>query len=59
MRGTQGSTWTRLGYTYDWGSKGSNKYGLSQFLVVPGAEVEVRFTKNIKSYIQWMNDRNN
>lgn len=59
VRGTQGSTWTRLGYTYDWGNKGSNKYGLSQFLVVPGAEVEVRFTKNIKSYIQWMNDRNN
>ena len=59
VKGARGRTWTRLGYTYDWGSKSSNKYGLSQFLVVPGAEVEVRFTKNIKAYIQWMNDRNN
>ena len=59
VKGREGRTWTRLGYTYDWGSKGNNKYGLSEFLVVPGAEVEVRFTKNIKAYIQWMNDRNN
>ena len=59
VKGREGRTWTRLGYTYDWGSKGSNKYGLSEFLVVPGAEVEVRFTKNIKAYIQWMNDRIN
>jgi hypothetical protein len=59
VKGREGRTWTRLGYTYDWGSKGSNKYGLSEFLVVPGAEVEVRFTKNLKSYFQWMNDRNN
>ena len=59
VKGREGRTWTRLGYTYDWGSKGSNKYGLSEFLVVPGAEVDVRFTKNLKSYFQWMNDRNN
>lgn len=55
----KGYPWTRLGYTYDWGARGSNKYGLSEFLVMPGAEVEVRFTKNIKSYVQWLDDRSN
>lgn len=59
VKGGKGYPWTRLGYTYDWGARGSNKYGVSEFLIVPGAEVEVRFTKNIKSYLQWMDDRNN
>lgn len=56
--GPKGYPWTRLGYTYDWGST-SGKYGLSEFIVLPGAEVEVRFTKNMKSFLQWLNDRKN
>lgn len=52
-----GYPWTRLGYTYDWGRKGNDKYGLTEFLVVPGAKVEVRFTKNIKSYLMWLSER--
>lgn len=52
-----GYPWTRLGYTYDWGSRSSNKYGLSEFVIMPGSKVEVRFTKNIKSYLNWMADR--
>jgi hypothetical protein len=33
-------TWTRLGYTYDWGSPG-NPVGLSEFIIRPQANVEV------------------
>jgi len=31
----------------------------TEFIVLPGAEVEVRFTKNMKSFLQWLNDRKN
>lgn len=55
----KGYPWTRLGYTYDWGAKGSNKYGVSEFLVLPETEVDVRFTKNTKSFVQWLEERNN
>jgi len=55
--GKDGYPWTRLGYTYDWASKEKNKYGLSEFLVMPGAEVDVQFSKNTKAFVQWMNDR--
>lgn len=31
--------WTRLGYTYDWGSKDSKKVGASEFVIKQGATV--------------------
>jgi len=34
--------WTRLGYTYDWGKKGKDKNGLSEFLVKKGSNVLIR-----------------
>ena len=52
-----GYPWTRLGYTYDWGSKG-DKYGLSEFLIMSGAEVQVQTTKEFKAYLKWLADRN-
>lgn len=51
-----GRAWTRLGYTYDWGGNG-NEYGLSEFLILPGAEVEVKLTKSIKIFANWMSGR--
>lgn len=50
--------WTRLGYTYDWGNR-NEKYGLTEFIIVPNARMQVRFTRNIKSVVQWFTDRNN
>ena len=54
--GPDARPWTRLGYTYDWGSD-SDKYGLTEFIVVPGANMEVRFTRNLKFVANWMKDR--
>ena len=54
--GPDARPWTRLGYTYDWGSKG-DKYGLTEFIVVPGASMDVRFTRNLKFIANWMKDR--
>jgi hypothetical protein len=54
--GPDARPWTRLGYTYDWGSK-ADKYGLTEFIVVPGAEMDVRFTRNLKFIANWMKDR--
>ncbi len=54
--GPNARPWTRLGYTYDWGSD-SDKYGLTEFIVVPGANMEVRFTRNLKFVANWMKDR--
>ena len=54
--GPDARPWTRLGYTYDWGSN-ADKYGLSEFIVVPGAPMEVRFTRNLKFVANWMKDR--
>ncbi|MCF0223383.1 MAG: hypothetical protein HUK20_03875 [Fibrobacter sp.] len=55
-----GYPWTRLGYTYDWAYAGTNKdkYGLTEFLVLPNSEVEILFTKDVKSFLKWMNDKN-
>jgi len=52
-----GYPWTRLGYTYDWGSKG-DKYGLSEFLVQAEASVTVQTTKELKAFVRWLGDRN-
>lgn len=35
--------WTRLGYTYDWAENG-NEYGLSEFYIPEGAEIQVVYT---------------
>ena len=54
--GPNARPWTRLGYTYDWGSD-TDKYGLTEFIVVPGANMEVRFTRNLQFVANWMKDR--
>lgn len=55
--GNGGFPWTRLGYTYDWGNP-ERKYGLSEFIVKEGAEVEVKFTRGNKAFLTWMKERN-
>lgn len=52
-----GFLWTRLGYTYDWGRTDGSKYGLSEFIVRDGAEIEVKFTRNNKGFLNWIKDR--
>ena len=52
-----GFPWTRLGYTYDWGRTDGRKYGLSEFIVREGAEVEVKFTRSNKGFLAWTRDR--
>ena len=54
--GPDARPWTRLGYTYDWGSS-ADKYGLSEFIVVPGANMVVRYTRNFKFVANWLKDR--
>jgi len=39
--GENGYPWTRLGYTYDWGSP-DDHVGLSEFVINKGAPIEVR-----------------
>ena len=51
-----GFPWTRLGYTYDWGNPNS-KYGLTEFIVKEGAEIEVKFTRKNRAFLTWMKDR--
>lgn len=43
--------WTRLGYTYDWADNGT-EYGLTEFLVRPGAQVTVEYTDPIDEFIE-------
>lgn len=43
--------WTRIGYTYDWADNGA-EYGLTEFLVLPGAEVTVEYTDTIDEFIE-------
>ena len=47
--------WTRLGYTYDWADNGQ-EYGLSEFLIRQGAEVEVAFTMTTEEFIAWLGE---
>lgn len=42
--------WTRLGYTYNWGNHDS-EYGVTEFLVKSGAQVEVEFTETEEEFI--------
>ena len=48
--------WTRIGYTYDWGNA-HGEYGLSEFLVIKGAEVEVAYTLSIADFIGQMKSK--
>lgn len=53
-----GYPWTRLGYTYDWGADGNDKYGVSEFLLMNESKVTVQTTKDLKSFVRWLGDRN-
>ena len=55
-RSKDAGPWTRLGYTYDWGNPNS-KYGLSEFIVKDGAEIEVKFTRKNRAFLTWLKDR--
>jgi hypothetical protein len=41
--------WTRLGYTYDW-KLGADKYGASEYVIRPGALVNVISTQDYSTY---------
>lgn len=43
--------WTRLGYTYDWADNGT-EYGMTEFIVNTGAEVEVAFTETTEEFFE-------
>lgn len=47
--------WTRLGYTYDWADNGK-EYGLSEFLVASGSEVEVAYTVTTEEMLSMLAD---
>lgn len=49
--GTNGYPWTRLGYTYDWGN-GSHHIGLSEFVIIKGAVVEINSISETLQYCQ-------
>lgn len=53
---TSAYPWTRLGYTYDW-AEGSGEYGLTEFLVLGGAEAEVEFTMTTEEFIRYLEER--
>lgn len=48
--------WTRLGYSYDWYYNGTD-YGLSEFLITPGSEVQIEFTMTTDEFIQWLEEQ--
>ena len=47
--GINGYPWTRLGYTYDWGDN-SRHIGLSEFVIMPGATVEINSVSPTMEY---------
>ena len=47
--GDNGYPWTRLGYTYDWGDK-RRHIGLSEFVIMPGATVEINAISSTMEY---------
>jgi hypothetical protein len=47
--GENGYPWTRLGYTYDWGKTG-NHVGMSEFVILPGSEVEIDSISSTEAY---------
>lgn len=44
-----GYPWTRLGYTYNW-KPGADKYGASEYVIVPGSSVTVQAIVPYKDY---------
>lgn len=48
--------WTRLGYTYDWAADAEDEYGLSEFLVASGSEVEVAYTVTTDKMLSMLGD---
>lgn len=48
--------WTRLGYTYDWAADAKDEYGLSEFLVASGSEVEVVYTVTTEEMLSMLAD---
>lgn len=49
-RSTVTLPWTRLGYTYDWGSSG-NKVGLSEFIIKKNARVIIKTKSRSEDYL--------
>ena len=47
--GSNGYPWTRLGYTYDWGDN-RRHIGLSEFVIMPGATVEIKAISSTMDY---------
>ena len=47
--GENGYPWTRLGYTYDWGDS-HNHIGMSEFVIMPGATVEINSISSTTEY---------
>lgn len=47
--------WTRLGYTYDW-SGGDDAYGLTEFIILPGSEVEIEWTKSNEEFLSYLDE---
>lgn len=43
--------WTRLGYTYDW-AENSGEYGVTEFLVRPGAAVTIEYTDTVNQFVE-------
>ncbi|MGN0822968.1 MAG: hypothetical protein ACI4NG_04275 [Candidatus Gallimonas sp.] len=53
--GTKRYPWTRLGYTYYRG--GDKEYGLSEFLILNGSEIEIEFTKTVAEFTEWLSSQ--
>ncbi len=47
--GTDGYPWTRLGYTYDWGSP-TTLVGPSEYLIWPAAQVRIHSVSKLRSF---------
>ena len=47
--------WTRLGYTYDWADNGT-EYGLTEFIILKGATVDVEWTKTQDEFLEWLEE---
>ncbi|MEA5083567.1 MAG: hypothetical protein VB018_05360 [Lachnospiraceae bacterium] len=48
--------WTRLGYTYDWADNGT-EYGLSEFIIKKGSDVEVAYTLPTKEFFKSLTNK--
>lgn len=53
---SDGYPWTRLGYTFDWAANGT-EYGLTEFLIKPGAEVEIAESVPTRQYFSRQEER--